>query len=337
MERATSYAEFGDAADGGSPAFAIPQNVFAETVTEVKHYTDRLFKFRITRPKEFRFRSGEFIMIGLPNSAQAGVPRLFHCESLLGRRDRVLLDQGARRAADGTSAEDRARRHGADAQEADGHAGAGRLVPGKRLYMLSTGTGVAPFASLIRDPETYEKFEEVVLVQTCRRIAELGYITGMVEGLERGSADRRTRRRSSETAYDDDSRGVAAHGPHHRLDAERPVLRRDGLAADRPGGGSRHDLRLDGDDQGHQGDARESSVSRKAPTARRPPMSWSGPSSAEAGTRRRAGEAASARPRVSGTSFVPARPRIGRIRRREPLQRRMLRSVETAMSVEVAA
>ena len=58
------------------------------------------------------------------------------------------------------------------------------LVPGKRLYMLATGTGVAPFASLIRDPEAYEKFEEIVLVQTCREVAELAYITELVEGLK---------------------------------------------------------------------------------------------------------------------------------------------------------
>jgi ferredoxin--NADP+ reductase len=57
------------------------------------------------------------------------------------------------------------------------------LVPGKRLYMLSTGTGVAPFASLIRDPETYDKFEEIIVVQTCRDVAELTYITEMVDQL----------------------------------------------------------------------------------------------------------------------------------------------------------
>jgi ferredoxin--NADP+ reductase len=57
------------------------------------------------------------------------------------------------------------------------------LLPGKRLYLLSTGTGVAPFASLVRDPETYEKFEEVVLIQTCREVEELSYITRLVEDL----------------------------------------------------------------------------------------------------------------------------------------------------------
>jgi ferredoxin--NADP+ reductase len=49
------------------------------------------------------------------------------------------------------------------------------LLPGRRLYMFSTGTGIAPFASLIRDPETYEKFDEVILTHGCREVAELAY------------------------------------------------------------------------------------------------------------------------------------------------------------------
>ncbi len=57
------------------------------------------------------------------------------------------------------------------------------LLPGKRLWLFSTGTGVAPFASVVRDPETYEKFEEVILVQTCREVAELTYATELVEGI----------------------------------------------------------------------------------------------------------------------------------------------------------
>ncbi len=165
-------------------AFPIPDNVYAETVTEVRHYTDRLFRFRITRPASFRFRSGEFVMISLPN-AEKPVYRAYSIASpswdeeieffsikvengpltehlqKIKRGDTVLL----RKKSTGTLVLD-------------------ALLPGKRLYMLSTGTGVAPFASLIRDPETYEKFEEVILVQTCRDVAELKYITEMVEGIK---------------------------------------------------------------------------------------------------------------------------------------------------------
>ena len=56
------------AADAEARQFPIPANVYAETVVSVRHYTDRLFSFRITRPQSFRFRSGEFVMIGLPNA-----------------------------------------------------------------------------------------------------------------------------------------------------------------------------------------------------------------------------------------------------------------------------
>lgn len=58
------------------------------------------------------------------------------------------------------------------------------LLPGRRLWMFSTGTGIAPFASLIRDPETYDKFEEIVLTHTCREVAELGYGQDLIEAIE---------------------------------------------------------------------------------------------------------------------------------------------------------
>ncbi|KIN77191.1 ferredoxin--NADP reductase [Sulfitobacter mediterraneus] len=156
-------------------AFLIPAGVFAQTVTSVQHYTDRLFKFRITRPDSFRFRSGEFVMIGLPNAERpvfraysiaspswdeeiefysikvAGGPLTEHLQKIkVG--DTVLM----RRKPTGTLVND-------------------ALLPGKRLWMFATGTGIAPFASLIRDPETYEKFDEVILTHTCREVAELTY------------------------------------------------------------------------------------------------------------------------------------------------------------------
>jgi len=165
------------------PAFAIPDNVFAQKVISVRHYTDRLFKFRITRPASFRFRSGEFVMIGLPNSDKPvyraysiaspswdeeieffsikvpGGPLTEHLQKIV-PGDTVLM----RKKPTGTLVND-------------------ALLPGKRLYLFSTGTGVAPFASIVRDPETYEKFEEIVLVHTCRQVAELEYSRELVETL----------------------------------------------------------------------------------------------------------------------------------------------------------
>ncbi|HEX8049529.1 ferredoxin--NADP reductase [Rhizobium sp.] len=169
---------------GTAPAYPIPANVFVQTVTEVQHFTDRLFKFRITRPAEFRFRSGEFIMIGLPN-AEKPVFRAYSIASPFWDEEIEFysikvpggpLTEHLQKIVPGDTVLMRKKPTGTLVLDA--------LIPGKRLYLLSTGTGVAPFASLIRDPETYEKFEEIVLVQTCRDVEELTYITEMVETLK---------------------------------------------------------------------------------------------------------------------------------------------------------
>jgi ferredoxin--NADP+ reductase len=179
------FAEAHSSHTSGSSAvrFPIPENVFAQTVTEVRHFTDRLFKFRITRPAEFRFRSGEFIMIGLPN-ADKPVYRAYSIASPFWDEEIEFysikvpggpLTEHLQKIVPGDTVLMRKKPTGTLVLDA--------LVPGKRLYMLSTGTGVAPFASLIRDPETYDKFEEIIVVQTCRDVAELTYITEMVDQL----------------------------------------------------------------------------------------------------------------------------------------------------------
>lgn len=153
---------------------AEPDGCFAETVTEIEHYTDSLFRFRITRSASFRFRSGEFVMIGLPG--EAPVWRAYSIASpnwddtlefysikvpggpLTARLQHIQPGDTIwmRRKATGTLVTD-------------------ALLPGKRLWMFATGTGIAPFASIIRDPESYEKFDRLILVQGCRFVAELAY------------------------------------------------------------------------------------------------------------------------------------------------------------------
>jgi ferredoxin--NADP+ reductase len=165
-------------------AFPIPENVFAEKVVSVKHYTDRLFSFRITRPASFRFRSGEFVMIGLPN-AEKPVYRAYsiaspswdeEVEFFSIKVENGPLTEHLQKIAVGDVVLMRKKPTGTLVLDA--------LTPGKRLYMFSTGTGVAPFASLVRDPETYEKFEDIILVQTCRDVGELTYITELVDNLK---------------------------------------------------------------------------------------------------------------------------------------------------------
>lgn len=170
--------------NGAALSYPVPDNVFSQTVTEVKHYTDRLFKFRITRPESFRFRSGEFVMIGLPNAEKP----IFRAYSIASPVWDEELEFFSIKVPGGPLTEHLQRIKIGDTilmrKKSTGTLVLDALLPGKRLYLLSTGTGVAPFASLIRDPETYEKFAEVVLIQTTREVAELDYANELVAALQ---------------------------------------------------------------------------------------------------------------------------------------------------------
>jgi len=163
------------AAPATETAFPIPAGVYAETVVSVRHYTDRLFKFRITRPAALRFRSGEFVMIGLPN-AEKPVYRAYSIASPSWDEELEFfsikvpggpLTEHLQKIEPGDVILMRKKPVGTLVNDA--------LIPGRRLWLFATGTGIAPFVSLIRDPETYEKFEKVILCHTCRLNAELEY------------------------------------------------------------------------------------------------------------------------------------------------------------------
>ncbi|WP_269932675.1 ferredoxin--NADP reductase [Aminobacter sp. HY435] len=164
--------------------FPIPANVYAETVVSVKHYTDRLFAFRVTRPQSLRFRSGEFVMIGLPN-AEKPVYRAYSVASPSWDDE---LEFFSIKVPDGPLTSELQKIEPGDTilirQKATGTLVLDALTPGKRLFMISTGTGVAPFASLLRDPDTYERYEHVFLTHTCRDVAELVYGKELVANLE---------------------------------------------------------------------------------------------------------------------------------------------------------
>ena len=164
-------------------SYPIPANVHAETVTAVRHYTDRLFSFRITRPQSFRFRSGEFVMIGLPNAEKP----VYRAYSIASPSWDDELEFFSIKVPDGPLTSELQKIQPGDTvlmrQKATGTLVLDALTPGKRLFMISTGTGIAPFASLIRDPETFEKFEQVILTHTCRDHAELAYGVDLVDGL----------------------------------------------------------------------------------------------------------------------------------------------------------
>ena len=154
-------------------ALALPD---AQTVTEVRHWTDQLFSFRVTRPRSLRFRSGEFVMIGLVGDNGRPILRAYSIASPSWDEElefySIIVPDGPltsrlRHVAPGDQVILRPKPVGTLVHDA--------LTPASRLWLFATGTGIAPFASLVRDPETYERFERVILTHTCRTRAELGY------------------------------------------------------------------------------------------------------------------------------------------------------------------
>jgi ferredoxin/flavodoxin---NADP+ reductase len=151
-----------------------------------RRWTDRLFSFAAERPESFRFRSGEFIMLGLPAEDGAGKPTLraysiaspawsdelefFSIQipggpltSRLGRLtagDRILLG----RKPTGTLVLD-------------------ALTPGRRLFLIASGTGLAPWLSVLRDPETWERFDQIVVTHTVREVGDLAYRTFLTQDI----------------------------------------------------------------------------------------------------------------------------------------------------------
>ena len=146
-----------------------------ETVTSVHHWTDRLFSFKTTRGTSLRFLNGHFTMIGLRVN---GKP-LLRAYSVVSANYEEQLEFLSIKVQDGPLTSRLQHIQPGD-QVIVGNKPTGTLVidyllPGKRLYMMSSGTGMAPFMSIIRDPATYEKFSEVVLVHGVRQAGELAY------------------------------------------------------------------------------------------------------------------------------------------------------------------
>jgi len=158
-------------------------NLLVETVTDVHHYTDTLFSFRTTRDPSFRFESGQFTMIGLEVD---GKP-LLRAYSMASAHYDDQLEFFSIKVPNGPLTS-RLQHLAIGDHVFVGRKPVGTLVqdsltPGRNLYLLGTGTGLAPFASIIRDPDVYDRFEHVVLVHGCRTIAELKFGSDLVESL----------------------------------------------------------------------------------------------------------------------------------------------------------
>ena len=146
-----------------------------ETVLSVHHWTDRLFSFTTTRDQALRFSNGHFTMIGL---RLEGKP-LLRAYSIVSPNYEDHLEFLSIKVQDGPLTSKLQHIKVGDkivvGKKPTGTLLIDYLLPGKNLYLFGTGTGLAPFLSIVRDPETYEKFEKVILVHGVREVAELAY------------------------------------------------------------------------------------------------------------------------------------------------------------------
>jgi len=147
-----------------------------ETVLSVHHWTDRLFSFTTTRDQALRFSNGHFTMIGL--RLEGGKP-LLRAYSIVSANYEDHLEFLSIKVQDGPLTSKLQHIKVGDqivvGKKPTGTLLIDYLLPGKNLYLFGTGTGLAPFLSIVRDPETYEKFEKVILVHGVREVAELAY------------------------------------------------------------------------------------------------------------------------------------------------------------------
>jgi len=150
-------------------------NLNQERVLEVHHWTDDLFTFKATRDPSFRFQNGQFTMIGLEVN---GKP-LLRAYSMASANYEENLEFFSIKVKDGPLTSRLKELKVGDTilvgRKPTGTLLTGNLLPGKHLYLLATGTGLAPFMSLIKDPEVYDLYEKVVLVHGCRGVSELAY------------------------------------------------------------------------------------------------------------------------------------------------------------------
>ena len=154
-----------------------------ETVTSVHHWNDTLFSFRTTRDPSLRFSSGHFVMIGL----QVDGKPLMRAYSVVSAHYADHLEFYSIKVQDGPLTSRLQHLQPGDkllvSRKPTGSLIMDNLKPGKHLYLLSTGTGLAPFMSVIRDPEFYEAFDKIILTHGVRWKSELGYFEHITEDM----------------------------------------------------------------------------------------------------------------------------------------------------------
>ena len=150
-------------------------SLIKETVTDVHHWNDTLFSFKTTRDQGFRYKNGYFTMIGLED---AGKP-LLRAYSIVSANYEEELEFFSIKVPDGPLTSKLQKIKVGDeiivGKKATGTLVVDNLLPGRNLYLLSTGTGLAPFMSIIKDPEVYENFDKIILCHGVRYTSELAY------------------------------------------------------------------------------------------------------------------------------------------------------------------
>ncbi len=146
-----------------------------ERVLDVHHWTDRLFSLRCTRSSGFRFANGQFVMMGLEGTEQP----IVRAYSMASANYEETLEFFSIKVEAGPLTSRLQHVRPGDAllvgKRATGTLTIGNLLPGRQLWLIATGTGLAPFLSIIKDPETYERFERVIVTHTCRHTDDLAY------------------------------------------------------------------------------------------------------------------------------------------------------------------
>src|ERR1700712_1092186 len=146
-----------------------------ERVLTVHHWNEKVFSFKTTRDPAFRFENGHFVMLGMP----VGGKPLMRAYSIASANHEEALEFLSIKVPDGPLTSRLQNIKPGDevlvSRKPTGTLTLHDLTPGKRLYLLSSGTGLAPFMSLIKDPQTYERFEKIILVHGVRYRSELAY------------------------------------------------------------------------------------------------------------------------------------------------------------------
>jgi ferredoxin--NADP+ reductase len=149
--------------------------LITETVTSVHHWNDTLFSFKTTRDAAFRFKNGHFVMIGLEHE---GKP-LMRAYSIASANYEDELEFFSIKVENGPLTSKLQHLKPGDeiliGKKPTGTLITDEMLPGKHLYLIGTGTGLAPFMSIIKDPEVYEQFDKIILAHGVRYISELAY------------------------------------------------------------------------------------------------------------------------------------------------------------------